>query len=230
MTTSSVSIIIPALNEEAGIEKTIKAIPKAGLEAIGYTVQILAVDNGSSDRTAELAARAGAEVIFEAKRGYGHAYKAGFASTKGNIIVTTDADLSYPVEDIPRLVQMLGEQNLDFITTNRHAYMEKGAMSALHKLGNAALSLTMRLLFHIDLKDSQSGMWVFRKKLLDKMILRSGSMALSGELKIEACYYNKSRWVEAPIHYRTRVGKAKLRTWRDGFGNLFHLIRKRVVR
>jgi len=49
--------------------------------------------------------------------------------------------------------------------------MEKGAMSALHKLGNTALSLTMRLLFHIDLKDSQSGMWIFRKKLLDKMIL-----------------------------------------------------------
>jgi len=69
MTTSSVSIIIPALNEEAGIEKTIKAIPKASLEAIGYTVQILMVDNGSSDRTAELAARARAEVIFEPKRG-----------------------------------------------------------------------------------------------------------------------------------------------------------------
>lgn len=225
-----ISIVIPALNEAKGIKKTIQDIPKETLEKMGYEVQILVVDNGSHDGTDELARGAGAEVVLEPRRGYGRAYKAGFAQAKGDIIATADADATYPIEEIPKLVKILEEEDLDFITTNRYAHMEKGAMPALHKLGNAILNFTTRLLFRINLKDSQSGMWVFRENLLNKMVLKFNTMALSEELKIEACYFIKCRWKEIPIQYKTRVGEVKLRSWRDGFGNLFRLIKKRIIR
>lgn len=227
---TTVSIVIPALNEEAGIGKTIQAIPSRELERMGYKVQIVVVDNGSEDKTGEIAKRAGARVVFEPRRGYGRAYKTGFASAAGDIIATADADLTYPVEEIPRLVQLLEKENLDFITTNRFAEMDKDAMSRRNRLGNSVLNLAMRLLFRIDIADSQSGMWVFRKSILDKVILRSDGMPLSEELKLEACYFAKGRWKELPIKYRARVGKIKLRAWRDGLRNLAYLMRKRIVR
>jgi len=226
----SISIIIPALNENEGIARTIKAIPRTELETTGYQVQVLVVDNGSTDGTGTLAKAAGADVIVEPRRGYGYAYKAGFAAAKGEIITTADADLTYPVEDIPKLVTMLIAEDLDFITTNRYAFMEKGSMSNLHKIGNAVLNLAVKLLFKIKIRDSQSGMWVFRKVLLDRVILRSNTMALSEELKLECCFYLKCKWKEVPIQYRKRIGAVKLRSWRDGLGNLYSLCRKRLRR
>ena len=227
---NKISIVIPAFNEQVGIGRTIRAIPKKELEKMGYEVQILVVDNGSLDGTAGQAKKAGAEVAFEPKRGYGSAYKKGFALADGDIIATADADSTYSVEDIPKFARMLEEDNLDFITTNRHAHMDKGAMSLGHKIGNAILNLAARLLFQTKLRDSQSGMWVFKKGLLSEMILRADSMAFSEELKIEACHFLKCRWKELPIRYKTRLGRVKLKSWRDGFGNLLYLVRKRVIR
>jgi glycosyltransferase involved in cell wall biosynthesis len=225
-----ISIVIPALNEREGIANTIKAIPHIELENMGYQIQILVVDNGSSDGTGEIAKRAGAEVVFEPRRGYGYAYKAGFANAVGEIIATADADMTYPVEDIPKLVRILEHEKLDFITTNRYSDIAKGAMTPLHKFGNAILNFNMKILFGLRIKDSQSGMWVFRKHLLSRMKLKDNSMAFSEELKIEACSFLKCAWNEIPIHYRTRVGQVKLRSWRNGFGNLFYLVRKRIIR
>ena len=90
-----------------------------------YETQILVVVKGSDVETHELARGAGAEVIFEPKRGYGRAFKVGFAHARGDIIATVDADATYPVEDIPRLVGILEGEKLEFLTTNRFALMEK---------------------------------------------------------------------------------------------------------
>ena len=225
-----ISIVIPALNEEEGIEKTIGAIPRKELEGMNYEVQIIVVDNDSQDGTGELAKKAGAEVIFERRRGYGSANKAGFHYASGDIIAAADADASYPVEDIPRLVKLLEIGDLDFVTTDRFTLLEKGVMPFRNRVGNKILTLAMRLLFRIDIKDSQSGMWVFRKSLLDRMVLKFDTMAFSEELKVEACYFSKARWREVPIKYRARLGEVKLRGWRDGFGNLCRLIKKRIIR
>ena len=225
-----VSVVIPALNEEEAIEAVVLAIPRDELRRMGFEVEVLVIDNGSEDRTAELARKAGAEVVFEPNRGYGRAYKTGFDNVQGQIIATADADLTYPVEDIPELVKLLEEENLDFITTNRFAKMESNAMSPRNRLGNSVLNLTTRLFFMIDLKDSQSGMWVFRKDLLNSMHLNSDGMPFSEELKLEACHFAKCRWREVPIEYRDRVGKVKLSCWRDGLLNLCYLFRKRLLR
>jgi hypothetical protein len=225
-----ISIVIPALNEEKAIESVIRAIPKYELEMMGYDVQVLVVDNGSSDKTGELAGKAGAEVIFEPNRGYGRAYKAGFAHAKGNIITTADADLTYPVEDIPKLVELLKNENLDFITTNRFTNMDIDAMRIRNRLGNSILNLVMRVLFGLTIRDSQSGMWLFRREILPQLVLKSDGMAFSEELKIEACYFNKCKWQEVGIRYRKRVGEVKLSSWRDGTRNLVYLVKKRISR
>ena len=229
MAHKKLTIVIPALNEELGIEKTIRAVPRAEIDKIGYHTQVLVVDNGSDDATAELAARAGAVVVPEPNRGYGTALKRGFAAADGDVIVTADADATYPLEDIPRLVQILDSENLDFITTNRFALLQREAMSNRNRIGNAVLSWTMRLLFRLKIDDSQSGMWVFRREILKNLKLSSNT-PLSQEIKIEACHFARCRWREVPIQYHLRSGKAKLGGWKVGTGNLIHLYTKRLRR
>ena len=225
----TVSIVIPALNEESSIEKVVRALPSEELQQLGYKTQVIVVDNASEDSTAACAKRAGANVVFEARRGYGRAYKAGFAAAHGDIILTLDADMTYPAQYIPELVRMLDE-GVDFITTDRFTLIDKGIMPFINHAGNFILTLTMNLLFRTKLKDSQSGMWVFRKSLFDKLILRSNGMALSEEIKIEAIAYECCNWREIPIVYSARFGKVKLNRWRDGFLNLAYLFKKRVFR
>jgi len=217
-----VSVIIPTMNEEKGIGLVIDDVKKA---LASRPHEIIVVDTDSKDRTRETAAQRGAVVVDEPRRGYGRAYKTGFEKATGEYIATLDADMTYPASDIPGLLDMLESQGLDFITTNRFARMEKGAMGAKHRFGNWVLSLTTRILFRVKVKDSQSGMWVFRKSIIGGLDLRSDAMSLSEELKIEA--FRKVKAAEVPITYKVRVGDVKLSSWNDGLGNLKYLIKKR---
>jgi glycosyltransferase involved in cell wall biosynthesis len=211
------------MNEEKSIGIVIDEVKKA----IGNSrpSEVVVVDTDSEDRTREIAAEKGARVIAEPRRGYGRAYKTGFEQASGEFIATLDADMTYPAGDIPQLLDMLESKGLDFIATNRFARMDKGAMSAKHRFGNWVLSATTRILFRVKLKDSQSGMWVFRKSILGKLSVESDGMSYSEELKIEA--FKKTKAVEVPISYGVRMGEAKISSWGDGLGNLKYLFKKR---
>ena len=161
----------------------------------------------------------------EPRRGYGRAYKSGFEAAKGEIIATLDADCTYPAEDIPSLCDLLLKEGLDFITTNRFASMEEGAMSGMHRFGNKLLTTTSRILFKVKFKDSQSGMWVIRKSILTELDIRDDGMPFSEEIKIEA--FSKVHSKEVPIVYRKRVGEVKLSSWKDGWKNFKFLWKKR---
>jgi len=212
------------MNEEKSVGLVIDEIKKALAGSRPY--EILVVDTNSRDRTKEVAAEKGAVVIDEPRRGYGRAYKTGFGRATGQIIATLDADMTYPAAEIPLLADMLEREGLDFITTNRFAKMEKGAMSAKHRLGNWILSVATRLLLKVKVRDSQSGMWVFRSDILGVVELTSDGMAMSEELKIEA--FRKVRAAEVPIAYSQRIGEVKLSSWKDGMGNLRFLLKKRL--
>jgi hypothetical protein len=217
-----VSVIIPTMNEERSIGLVIDEVNSA----LGQRPhEILVIDTNSKDRTREIAVERGAILVEEPRRGYGRAYKTGFEKASGEFLATLDADMTYPASEIPSLLDMLESRDLDFITTNRFAGLQKGAMGAKHRFGNWVLSATTRLLFRVKVKDSQSGMWVFRKSILKDLALESDWMALSEEIKIEA--FKKSRATEVPITYRLRLGDVKLNSWNDGFGNLKYLFRKR---
>ena len=223
-----VSVILPALNEASCITKVVSSIPVKELADGGLDTEILVVDNGSTDGTGELAINAGARVVHEPRQGYGYAYLKGFKEAKGDIICTFDADGTYPASILPELVDRLLQENLDFINTDRFSFMTNGVMTRTNRLGNAVLSLANRALFNLPFHDSQSGMWVFRAELLNRMQLKAVGMALSQEIKIEAVWRLKANCVEIPIHYGHRWGGVpKLRVWRDGIGNLSYLLRKR---
>src|SRR5208282_1755042 len=96
-----------------------------------------------------------------------------------------------------------------------------------HKVGNLVLSLAMSLLYFRWVRDSQSGMWVFRRWMLEDMNLVADGMAFSEEIKIEALKSNRVRFAEISILYTSRLGEIKLNPWRDGFYNLWFLVMKR---
>lgn len=223
------SVVIPALNEEKAICAVLKEIPVKKLKALGYDTEVLVIDNGSTDKTPHLAKSNGANVIIQPVRGYGNAYKAGFANASGDIIATGDADLTYPFKDLPALIALMESRNLDFITTDRLTNLRKGVMTKTHQMGNAMLTLMTRMLYGIKIKDSQSGMWVFKRSIWPRLKVVSSGMPFSQELKIEA-YRRGFNCMEIPIDYRARAGEVKLRTFKDGIGNTWQLIKKRFSR
>jgi glycosyltransferase involved in cell wall biosynthesis len=223
-----ISIIMPALNEVGCIEDVVSSVPVKEFAERGFDTEILVVDNNSQDGTGETARRAGARVVCEPRRGYGLAYRTGFKEARGSVICTLDADRSYPISILPTMVDTLLRDELDFMSTDRFAFMHNGVMSRKNRVGNALLTLVSRALFRLPFRDSQSGMWVFRRDILDRMRLNATGMALSEEIKIEAGWKLKARCAEVPIHYGYRCGRPKLRAWRDGIGNLLFLLRKRL--
>jgi len=219
-----ISILMPALNEEKAIAETIKNIPQEEIKEKGFDMEILVIDGGSADNTKKIALEFGAKV-FECERGYGKQYRFGFSKTEGDIIVAVDSDNSYPMRDIPHLVEILEKENIDFLSTNRFSEMNPGSMRWLNRIGNRGLTLAANLLYDLRLRDSQSGMWVFRKNILDKINLTADGMALSQEIKIEA--FEKFKAKEIDSSYYKRKGESKLAVFKDGFLNLFHLIKKK---
>ncbi len=218
-----VTVVIPCLNEEQGIEQVLRRMPE-------LVDEVIVVDNASTDRTADVAQSLGALVIREDVRGYGRSYKKGFALASGDVIVTLDGDHSYPPDAISYLLEAFLHLEADFLNASRFPVRDRHAMSFKHKFGNLVLSIAMSLLFFRWVRDSQSGMWVLRRGILKDMQLLSDGMAFSEEIKIEALLHPTARFEEISILYSSRLGEIKLNPWRDGFQNLFFLLKKRFAR
>jgi hypothetical protein len=216
----SITVIIPCLNEEQGIRRVLEAMPD-------FVDEVIVVDNNSTDRTRDVATSLGAKVIGEKLRGYGRAYKRGFSNATGDLIVTLDGDHSYPVDAISYLLEAFLHLNVDFLNASRFPVRDGNAMSFKHKIGNLILSLVMSVLYLRWVRDSQSGMWVFRRSILASMKLEADGMAFSEEIKIEALKSSKITFGEISILYTSRLGEMKLNPWRDGIQNLLFLVKKR---
>jgi hypothetical protein len=236
------TLVIPTLDEAASIAHVLRLFRDAATEANATIFrgnpiewEVLVVDGASEDGTGAIAAAEGARVIVERRKGYGRAYKTGFAEAHGDIIATSDGDATYPVETIPGLVKRLLDEKIDFLTGNRFAYLDRKAMTTEHRIGNGLLNLFLGVAYHRYLKDlpgglhdSQSGFWVFRSELLGRLRVTADGMAFSEELKIEAIVQGM-RFLEIPIQYRERWGPPKLSSWQDGTRNLLFLAEKRLA-
>jgi len=216
----TISVVLPCYNEEDGIRVTLADMPS-------LVDEVIVVDNNCTDRTAQVAAEMGAKVIVETKPGYGAAYKAGFRAATGDIIVAMDGDATYPRGFIPILLDVLIDEDLDFITCDRTGHKDAEANSFLRVLGNFILNLAMFVLYFVWLKDSQSGMWVFKRSILPQLKLVSDGMSFSEEIKVEAFGHRRLKARELPIYYKARIGESKLNLWKDGFANLVFLFKKR---
>lgn len=216
----SISVVIPCYNEEDGVRHTIESLPDC-------VDEIVVVDNNSTDRTAEVATELGARVVFEKRKGYGAAYKAGLPAVTKDVTVTLDGDGTYPSEQIPELIDHMVDKGLDFISASRFPLQNPKAMNFSNKVGNNVLTIAMFLLYGKPVRDSQSGMWVFKSEVYPKLHVTSDGMPLSEEIKIEAIRADGVTFGEYHVNYHPRVGEVKLEKWRDGFRNLWFLVKKR---
>ncbi|HTX60698.1 MAG TPA: glycosyltransferase family 2 protein [Methanobacterium sp.] len=215
------SIVIPALNEEGIVGKTVKSVPITQLREKGLETEIIVVDNASTDNTAQEASDAGARVVREEKRGYGNAYLRGFKEAKGAIIVMGDADGTYPLSTTYEFIQPLLKEDYDMVMGSRlKGDIKEGAMPALHRyVGNPFLTWLLNTLFKAGVSDAHCGMRAIRKEALNKLDLHSPGMEFASEMIIEAARENL-KIAEIPITYYPREGDSKLSSFADGWRHL----------
>jgi glycosyltransferase involved in cell wall biosynthesis len=217
-----VSVVIPCLNEEVNIERCVRDAT-AALEAGGLRGEVVVVDNDSDDRSAELAAGAGARVVVERRRGYGSAYLAGFAAARGTYIVMADADLTYDFREIPSFVEQLSA-GAELVMGNRMRNIKPGAMPWLHRyIGNPLLTGLLNLFFRTGVRDAHCGMRALRRDVLDTLDLRTTGMEFASEMVIRAAKQHLAI-AEVDIEYHPRGGESKLSSFRDGWRHLRFLL------
>ncbi len=217
-----VSVVIPCHNEEASIEKVIKAIP------VGVR-EVIVVDNNCTDRTAQIAQKNGARVVFEGKTGYGSSLKCGFRSALGDIIVTLDGDNQYPPYKILDAADFLVANNFDFVSASRFPLDDRQCMPIQRQVGNKALTWATNKVFGLKLADALSGMWIFKRELLPMLDLVSDDMPMTEEIKIRAATNNGIHFAEYHIPYHARMGESKLLPFRDGWKMLCFLFTLRKI-
>jgi len=195
----SVSVIIPAWNEEESIHRVISAIPQ------DLVSEVLVIDGGSVDRTTAIAREAGAAVIVETNRGYGRACACGAKHAAGDILVFLDADGADDPKNIGNLLLPLANGQADLVLGSRLAGdMEPGAMPWHQKGGNRLCASLINVFYGSHLTDL-SPFRAVRKSMLETLNLQEMTYGWPTEMIVKAA---KLHWqmVEVPVGYRARLG------------------------
>jgi glycosyltransferase involved in cell wall biosynthesis len=214
-----ISIVMPCLDEEETIgicvQKALEGIARTGLPG-----EVIVSDNGSEDRSIEIAQSLGARVINAPKRGYGNAYLAGFAAARGEYIVMGDSDDTYDFREVGSLIKPL-QNGAEYVMGSRFAgQILPGAMPWLHQyIGNPVLTWILNRMFGLKASDCHTGYRAFTKDAYQKMRLRTTGMEFASEMVINAAKA-KLKVDEVPIIYHPRGGESKLRSFRDGWRHL----------
>jgi glycosyltransferase involved in cell wall biosynthesis len=201
-----VDAIIPALDEEEALPGVLRELAKTRVR------RVFVVDNGSRDRTVELARAAGAEVVHEAHRGYGAACLAGIAACRAHapradVLVFLDADGSDDPAEVDALVAPIAEERADFVIDSRTlggAHVERGALSPQARAGNLVATLLIRALYgarHSDLGPFRA----IRFDALERLDMRDRDWGWTAEMQVKAIRRGL-RLVEVPASWRRRRG------------------------
>jgi glycosyltransferase involved in cell wall biosynthesis len=219
-TSDFVSVVLPCLNEEASVGLVVDEALRT-LENAKLPGEVLVVDNGSSDRSVEVARLAGARVVHEKRRGYGRALRTGIEQARGAIVVMADADWSYDMTKLPMLVEPILRGDADIAIGSRLHEATRETMPLLHRyVGTPVLTALVRRAGGYDgLPDSQSGFRCFQKRHIAQMGLSSDGMEFASEMLIKGSRH-QLRVINVPTGYRQRIGASKLNTFRDGWRHL----------
>ncbi len=217
------SIIIPAYNEEKGIEKVLKKV----LEVIDNSYEIIVVDDGSTDGTYDVVKRFNVKLLKHGKNlGKGTAIKAGINEASGKYILFIDADNTYPADVIPNMVSQL-DAGYDVVTGSRFMGTIKG-MSLLNKLGNKLITKLLNIAYGSKSSDPLSGLRGLKREHITKMDIVSNGFEVETEIMIKASRMGLKS-IDIPIRYEERVGKTKLRPLKDGYLILRTIIKYMLI-
>lgn len=216
---SSLSIVIPALNEENGIDAILQRIlaQREGLDKVGiHELEVIVVDDGSKDKTADrIRAYDDVRLIqHEVNKGYGAALKTGFNAATGDLLAFLDADGTYPPESFPALCQAVEEHNADLIIGSRMLSGES-EMPLVRRVGNTIFAALLSIVGSRKISDSASGMRVFHRDLLPILYPLPDGLDFTPAMSTRAVYEG-IKMVEVPIPYKERVGRSKLNPLKDG--------------
>lgn len=221
---ATVSVVIPALNEERCIAWVLERLP----EIVG---EVILVDGRSTDRTIDIARaiRPDLKVVLEEAPGKGAALRAGFAAATGDYIVMLDADGSMDPDEIERFVDALHD-GLEFVKGSRFAQGGGTSdMSVVRRLGNGALRGAVNRLYRTNLSDLCYGFIAFRRDRLSNLRLRSDGFEIETEMTVRAVMASLRIGEVASYESPRRYGKSNLHAWRDGRRVLHTLLRERLV-
>jgi glycosyltransferase involved in cell wall biosynthesis len=212
------SVVIPALNEEQGIADIIGRLERidAALAAVGVSqLEVIVVDDGSSDRTAEVAAQSPIVRVIQhgTNRGYGAAIKTGFSAARGQLLAFLDADGTYPPERLDSLCAAV-LHGADVAVGSRRSG-EASEMPFVRQVGNLVWSNLVTLIGSHRVADPASGMRVVRREALEKLYPLPDGLNFTPVMSTR-CVHEDLKVVELPIAYRERVGRSKLSVIRDG--------------
>lgn len=203
------TIIIPAYNEEQGLPVVLNKI----CSVIDDTFEILVVDDGSTDNTAQVARQYPCRVVqHEVNAGKGKAMMTGIREAYGENIIFIDADDTYPVETILDIAESLDEY--DYVVASRS--MGKQHIPAFNRIGNAIFRNSIRYIYGFKAYDPLTGLYGLKKRYLENMDLRSKGFGIEAEISIKASSMGL-RIKDIPIVYGERIGEAKLKGLKDGY-------------
>lgn len=215
-----ITLLMPCLNEEKTVGQCV-AIARASLNALGVEGEVLIADNGSSDRSAEVAAGAGARVINVSKKGYGAALRAGIEAAAGEYIIMGDCDLSYDfgAENLGRFIHEL-QAGAELVMGNRfQGGIAHGAMPLLHKIGTPAMTLVFNIMYGTRIGDLNCGMRGFSTARFRQLGLQSDGMEFASEMLVRAAQAKiRIKQIPTPLAKDGRGGrKPHLNSFRDGW-------------
>lgn len=199
-----VSVIIPARNEAEALGRVLKELPRPLVH------DVIVVDNGSTDATAEVARHAGARVVAEPIAGYGRACLAGMAALEASVDVVAfmDADYSDYPEELSKLLAPIKEGHADLVIGSRTACAQKGSLTLQQRFGNWLACRLMRLFFDAHYTDLGPFRAITRKAL-DGLSMRDQAFGWTVEMQAKAAMA-ELRVAEVPVQYRRRIGRSKI--------------------
>jgi hypothetical protein len=223
-----VTILLPALNEEAGLARTLAELPFGAMRRRGIDAEVLVVDGRSTDRTREVAREHRAVVIEQPGSGKGDAVRAGLEWARRNgteLLIVLDADFTYQAATIlPLLSLLLAGSDLVIGVRRPEDSAKRGARARVHRVGDLMLNAFAAQLSRVPFLDVCSGLWGVRLDSLRAVSLTSDGFEIEAEMFLKIAR-SGGRVSQVPVIYRPRLGMAKLRTVRDGTRILLNIIR-----
>ena len=220
----TITICFPCRNEAEHLKEVLSKVPK-------FVDEIIVISNKSTDNTLEEATRLGAVAIEDNRTingiGYGFAHISGIKAATGDIIVGADGDGTYPVEQLATILDNFIDNNLHFLSCNRHPLHANTHIPFKLRLGVWLLNVEVRLLYRTSIQDILSGMWVIDSRINKELNLKMGDWNLSPEIKLNAATNPNIRFAEHHIVQHQRHGESHQNYFKTGISHMWWIFYNR---